>query len=181
MPKEKPNTFDTEELEKLLKEYSLDKRELRQALRAGARYMFQKEHDAINKGWGIKTGRLSREGLKMGVSSFDERKGGAAYRIYFSKKSGPRGTSEYMADTFKARWLEGGTKPHYTAKGATIKKAKRGKLVLNRHQRKLMHPGFSAKPVVAPVVQKETAQVVEMVRQAITLKLIKKGATNGNS
>lgn len=181
MPKEKPNTFDTDELLQLLKEYNLTKNELRAALRGATRYLFSKQQSAINHGWGIKTGRLSREGLKMGVSSRDERNGGAAYRIYFSKKSGQRGTPEYMADTFKARWLEGGTKPHYTAKGATIKKAKRGKLVLNSHQRKLMHPGFTAKPVVAPTVQREYAEVVEMVRQQITLKLIKKGATNGNS
>lgn len=181
MAKEKPFVFDSDELLKLLKEYKLNKNELRASLRAAAKFMFESEQKAIGRGWGIRTGRLSREGLKIGVSNRDERFGGAAYRIYFSKKSGPRGTPEYMADTFKARWLEGGTKKHYTAKGATSKKAKRGKLVLNSHQRKLMHPGFAAKPVVAPTVRRETEKVVEMVRQTITARLIKKGATHGNS
>lgn len=175
------NVFNIDELVKLLKEYNLDKRELRQALRPAAIFIYGQIKNEVGRGWGIRTGRLSREGVKMGVSNKDEARGGAAYRIYFSKKSGQRGTPEYMADTFKARWLEGGTKPHYTAKGATIKKAKKGRLILNSHQRKLMHPGFAAKPVVAPTVQREYAEVVEMVRQQITLKLIKKGATNGNS
>lgn len=178
---EKPFIFDTTELVKLLEEYNLTKRELRRVLRKASRWLYFRQQTAINKGWGIKTGRLSREGLKIGVSSYDEKGGGAAYRLYFSKKSGPRGTPEYMADTFKARWLEGGTKPHFTAKGATIKKAKRGKLTLNSQQRKLMHPGFAAKPVIAPSVSKDYSEVVEMVRADITKMLIKKGAQDGNS
>lgn len=177
----KENTFDIDELLQLLKHYSFTKSELRGSLRDATRYLYAKEQAAINRGWGIRTGRLSREGLKMGVSSRDERSGGAAYRIYFSKKSGQRGTPEYMADTFKARWLEGGTNPHYTVKGATTKKAKRGRLALNRHQRKLLHPGFAGRPIIAVAVKREREEVVEMVRQKITMRLIKKGAKDGNS
>nr|UVX74897.1 MAG: virion morphogenesis family protein [Bacteriophage sp.] len=175
------NVFNIDELVKLLKEYNLDKRELRQALRPAAIFIYGQIKNEVGRGWGIRTGRLSREGVKMGVSNKDEARGGAAYRIYFSKKSGPRGTPEYMADTFKARWLEGGTKPHYTAKGATIKKAKKGRLILNSHQRKLMHPGFAGRPIIERLVTKERGEVVEITRRNITQKLIKKGATDGNS
>lgn len=175
------NVFDADELLQLLKDYNLDKKELRQSLRPAAMFIYGKINTEVGRGWGIRTGRLSREGVKMGVSNKDEKAGGAAYRVYFSKKSGQRGTPEYMADTFKARWLEGGTKPHYTAKGATVKKAQRGRLVLNSHQRKLMHPGFAGRPVVEKTVTKERGEVVEITRRNITQKLIKKGATNGNS
>lgn len=175
------NVFNVDELVKLLKEYNLDKRELRQALRPAAIFIYGQIKNEVGRGWGIRTGRLSREGVKMGVSNKDEARGGAAYRVYFSKKSGPRGTPEYMADTFKARWLEGGTKPHYTAKGATIKKAKKGRLILNSHQRKLMHPGFAGRPIIETLVNKERGEVVEITRRNITAKLKKKGATDGNS
>lgn len=175
------NVFNIDELVKLLKEYNLDKRELRQALRPAAIFIYGQIKNEVGRGWGIRTGRLSREGVKMGVSNKDEARGGAAYRVYFSKKSGPRGTPEYMADTFKARWLEGGTKPHYTAKGATIKKAKKGRLILNSHQRKLMHPGFAGRPIIETLVNKERGEVVEITRRNITAKLKKKGATDGNS
>lgn len=175
------NELDIDEFIDLIKRYRMDKKELRQSLRPSALLIYGRIQNEVGRGWGIRTGRLSREGVKMGVSNKDERSGGAAYRVYFSKKSGQRGTPEYMADTFKARWLEGGTKPHFTAKGATIKKAKRGKLTLNRHQRKLMHPGFAGRPVIEKTVTKERGEVVDLTRRNILNKLKKKGATDGDS
>ncbi|QPX74976.1 putative tail completion protein [Serratia phage vB_SmaS_PhooPhighters] len=163
----------------VIDKYKLSKLELRQALRPAAQYLFAKEQSALGKGWGIRTGRLSREGLKIGVSARDETNGGA-YRIYFSKKSGPRGTDEYMADTYKARWLEGGTKPHYTAKGATRKKRAQGRLRLNSRQRRLMHPGFKARPVVETVVKQNEQDVKNIVMNNLLPLLKKKGAEDGD-
>lgn len=164
---DKDQVFGIDEIMRLLKDYPLNKNELRRCIRQAARVMFNKEQEIIGRGWGIRTGRLSREGLKLSVDRRSEAAGGAAYAIRFSKKSGKRGTSEYMADTFKARWLEGGTDPHYTAKGATNKKAKRGALSLNARQRKLKHPGFKARPIIEKVVEQNRKDVINMVRSEV--------------
>lgn len=129
----------------------------------------------ISRGWGIRTGRLSREGLKMRVARRDEGNG-AAYQIYFSTKRGERGTPEYMADTYKARWLEGGTKPHYTVKGASIKSVKRGKVSLSTRQRKLLTDGFPGRPIIKQVVSTNLQPAVNIFWNNILPVLKKKGA-----
>ncbi|AWD90231.1 hypothetical protein [Dickeya phage Sucellus] len=169
-------TLDTDEYQNMLKEYPLKKSELRKVLIKSVRRLYNKEQSVVGSGWGIRTGRLSREGVIMRVDKKAEQKGGAAYSISFSKKKGKRGTPEYMADTFKARWLEGGTKPHYTVKGATIKKAKKGKLALNKRQRKLYHPGFQGRPIIQNLIESERDNVINEVRNDINKILKSKGA-----
>lgn len=171
--------YSAEDILKLLDIVPLKKSELRRCLRPAAQVFFNNLQQTIGKGWGVRTGRMSREGVKMGVSSRDERgPNNAAYRIYFSKSRGTRGTSDYIAPTYVARWLEGGTEPHYTSKGATIKKGKRGKLALNAHQRKLRHPGFAGRPIVEATQSREKEKIEQIVRNNIMAILRKKGVQN---
>jgi len=164
-----------DELLKILDNVPLNKNELRRALRPAAQQFFNDMSRAVRNGWGVRTGRMANEGVKMGISTRDEQGGGAAYRIYFSTKKGTRGKKDYIAPTYVARWLEGGTEPHYTAKGATIKKTKRGKIFLNGHQRKLKHPGFAGRPIVTETQKGERSQVESVARQNILNILRKKG------
>lgn len=164
-----------EELLKILDNVPLNKNELRRAIRPAAQQFFEDMRRAVRTGWGIRTGRMAGEGVKMGIATRDEQGGGAAYRIYFSTKKGTRGKKDYIAPTYVARWLEGGTEPHYTAKGATIKKMKRGKIFLNGHQRKLKHPGFIGRPVAEKTQEAERNQVESVSRKNILNILRKKG------
>ena len=80
-----------------------------------------------------------------------------------------------MAPTFVARFLEGGVKPHYTVKGATIKKQNRGQLSLNRYQRKLKHPGFPARPINQETQKREAENTSNIARNNLMKVLKKKG------
>lgn len=164
-----------DELLEILDKVPLNKNELRRSIRPAAQQFFNEMSKAVRSGWGVRTGRMASEGVKMGISTRDEQGGGAAYKIYFSKKKGTKGKKDYIAPTYVARWLEGGTKPHYTAKGATIKKMKRGGIALNSHQRKLKHPGFIGRPVAENTQEKERSQVESIARQNILNILRKKG------
>lgn len=173
---------DSEKVIKLLESMPLDVRELRQSIRPAALFFHEKMVKAVGTKWGIRTGRLYEKGVKLQIASKGKNQGSepsAAYRIYFSKASnGRRGTPEYMAATYIARWLEGGTKPHYTVKGATIKKTRRGKIGLSAHQRKLKHPGFPARPAAAEVVEQEKSNVENIARNNIMHILKRKGVTD---
>lgn len=174
--KQNTSDVDASEVLDLLDNYKLSKNELRASLRPASQYLYQKENAEIRRGWGIRTGRMAGEGLKMGIASRDEGQTSAAYRIYFSRKKGTRGQSDYIAPTFVARWLEGGTKPHYTVKGATIKKETKGRLTLSGRQRKLRHPGFAGRPVVERATDRYFKEVQNIVRNNILAILKKKGA-----
>lgn len=167
--------ISAEELLRILDKVPLSKNEMRRALRPAAQAFFNEMQSAVSRGWGVRTGRMARDGVKIGVSSRDESGNSAAYRIYFSKAKGTRGTSDYIAPTFVARWLESGTSPHYTSKGATIKKTRRGSLVLNARERKLRHPGFVGRPVAEQTQKKQRANVENITRTNIMTILKKKG------
>ncbi len=161
----------------LLDKMPLSVNEKRQALRPAAQYFYQKMTDTVGKGWGIRTGRMYHEGVKMQAAGKSQKYGDVSYRIYFSKKSsGKRGTPDYMAPTYVARFLEGGVKPHYTVKGATIKKQQRGQLSLSRYQQTLKHPGFPARPIVERAQKNLAVDTSNIARNNVLAMLKKKGA-----
>ncbi|UGO53763.1 putative tail completion protein [Serratia phage vB_SmaS_Stoker] len=167
---------DPSEVLELLKELPLSEGEKRQSLRPAAQYFHQKTVDIVGKGWGIRTGRMHREGVKLQLAGKSDKYGDVSYRIYYSKKSSRiKGTPDYMAPTFVARFLEGGVKPHYTAKGATIKKQQRGQLSLNRYQQKLKHPGFPARPINQETQKREAENTSNIARNNLMKILKKKG------
>lgn len=168
---------NADELLDMLDKYKLSKNELRSCLRPAVQFLYAKESQAVRQGWGIRTGRMAQTAVKMGISTRDEGDKGGAYRIYFSTKRGTRGKSDYIAPTFVARWLEGGTKPHYTVKGATRKKEVKGRLSLSARQRKLRHPGFKGRPIINSVVERYYSDVVNIVRNNVLAILKKKGAS----
>lgn len=168
--------ISAEEVLDLLDKVPLNANQLRQCLRPAAQYFHKSMVGAVGKGWGIRTGRMHAEGVKIQTSSKTKGENSAGYRIYFSKKSSRvRGTKDYIAPTYVARWLEGGTKPHYTVRGATTKKANRGSLTLNRYQRRLKHPGFAARPIVESEQKGQEERVSGMVRVNILNMLKRKG------
>lgn len=168
--------IDIDDFIKLLEGYELNKNELRRSIRPAAQYFLQKMTSSVGKGWGVRTGRMHGEGVKMGVATSDEGNKAAAYRVYFSRKKGTRGKADYIAPTFVARWLEGGTRPHYTARNATIKKVQSGRYLLSAHTRKLKHPGFAGRPVAEDTQKKYSKEVENISRNNIMYILRKKGA-----
>lgn len=166
---------DAQEVLDLLDKVPLKKNELRAAVRPAAQEMYKEVSKMVGKGWGVRTGNLSREGVKFGVSTRDENGNTSAYRIYFSKKKGQRGKPGYIAPTFVARWLEQGTKPHFTAKGGSRRNVLRGKVALNGRQRKLRHPGFAGRPVVEETQKDNTQKVENITRNNILYIMRKKG------
>lgn len=170
--------FTVDDVIKLLDRVPLNPNELRKAIRPTSQYLYQKINNAVGTKWGVRTGRMKEQGVKLQVARKSESSGGksADYRIYFSLKSSRvKGTKDYIAPLYVARWLEGGTKPHYTARFATRAKARRGKLILTAHQRKLKHPGFAGRPAVHDVVESERSNVENISRNNIMYQLKKKG------
>lgn len=167
---------DTKELLRMLDKVPLNKNELRRAIRPAAQAFFNAMQNAVTNQWGVRTGRMAHQGVKIGTAPKDEpNENSAAYRIYFSRKKGTRGKSDYIAPTFVARWLESGTEPHYTAKGITRRKMRRGVIVLGGQKRKLQHPGFKGRPVAQRTQDLQRRSVEDTSRQNILLILRKKG------
>lgn len=174
--------FTTDEVIELLSKVPLNSAELRKAIRPASQYFYDKAQKAVGTKWGVRTGRMKTEGVKLQLARKEKTKEGvnySAYRIYFSKKSSRiKNTKDYIAPTYVARWLEGGTKPHFTVSGVTRKKAKRGKVILSAHQRKLKHPGFRARPAIEQVVETEKSNVENIAKNNVMYQLKRKGVEN---